>query len=75
MQPMSSREAKGLVKSLFDFGFTSLIMTKIIRFAYALLVVLYSLVAVALLVTGLASGSAAGVLFALLSYLWRTSST
>ena len=65
MQPMSSDEAKGLLRSLFDFGFTSLITTKIIRFVYALLVVLYSLVALALFFTGLASGSAAGVLFAL----------
>lgn len=65
MQPMSSAEAKGLLRSLFDFGFTSLITTKIIRFVYALLVVLYTLVALALFVTALASGSATGVLFAL----------
>lgn len=65
MQPMSSDEAKGLLRSLFDFGFTSLITTKIIRFVYALLVVLYSLVAVVLFFTGLVSGSSTGVLFAL----------
>lgn len=65
MQPMSSNEAKGLLRSLFDFGFTSLITTKIIRVVYALLVVLYSLFALGLFFTGLASGSAAGVLFAL----------
>ena len=66
MQPMSSDEAKGLLRSLFDFGFTSLITTKIIRFVYALLLVLYTLVALVLFVTGLASGTASGVLFALI---------
>lgn len=58
---MSSAEAKGLVSSLFDFSFTSLITTKIIRFVYALTVALYTLGAVGLLIAGLASGSAAGV--------------
>ena len=66
MQPMSSQEAKGLFRSLFDFSFTSLITTKIIRFVYALLVVLYTLGAVGLFIGGLASGRASGVLFALI---------
>jgi hypothetical protein len=61
MQPMSSDEAKGLLKSLFDFQFTSLITTKIIRFVYALIVVLYSLGALAFFVASLARGGAVGV--------------
>jgi Zn-dependent protease with chaperone function len=66
MEPMSTAEAKGLLRSLFDFGFTSLITTKIIRFVYALLVVLYTLGAFGLFIAGLASGSATGVFAALI---------
>lgn len=65
MEPMSSAEAKGLLRSLYDFSFSSLITGKIIRFVYALLVILYSLAAVGLFVAGLASGSTGGVLFAI----------
>lgn len=66
MQPMSSQGPKGLLRSLFDLGFTSLITTKVIRIVYALLVVLYSLGALALFIVGLASGRATGILFALI---------
>ena len=62
---MSSGEAKGLIGSLFDFSFTSLVTTKIIRFAYALIVILLSLGALVFLLTGLASGTTTGVLSAL----------
>jgi len=61
---MSSDEARGLLKSLFDFKFTSLITIKIIRFVYALIVVLYSLGALAFFVVSLARGGAAGVFIA-----------
>ena len=66
MQPMSSDEAKGLLASLFDFGFTSLITLKIIRFVYALIVVLLTLGAVFLFIAGIASGTAAGILSSLI---------
>ncbi|MGI9022195.1 MAG: DUF4282 domain-containing protein [Acidimicrobiales bacterium] len=61
MQPASAAEAKGLFKSLYDFNFSSLITTKVIRFVYALVVVVYSLVAIGLFILGLASGEASGV--------------
>jgi uncharacterized membrane protein YphA (DoxX/SURF4 family) len=58
--------AKGLLRSLYDFGFTSLITTRIIKFVYALLVISYSIVAVILLLVGLASRNSAGILFAII---------
>ena len=64
MQPMSSDEAKGLLKSLFDFQFTSLITIRIIRFVYALMVILYTVGAVFFFIASLASGSAVGILSA-----------
>ncbi len=66
MQPMSSNEAKGLLRSLFDFQFTSLITTKIIRFVYALIVVLLSLGALGVFISSLARGGFIGVFFALI---------
>lgn len=65
MEPMSSDEAKGLLKSLFDFQFTSLITIRIIRFVYLLIVILYTIGAVMFFILGLASGTATGVLSAL----------
>lgn len=65
MQPMSSEEAKGLLRSLFDFQFTSLITLKIIRFVYMLIVAFLSIGAIGLFVGGLVSGTATGVLGAL----------
>ncbi len=61
---MSSGEAKGLLKSLFDFQFTSLITVKIIRFVYALIVILYSIGAIFFFVASLSTGGAAGILTA-----------
>ena len=63
---MSSDEAKGLLRSLFDFSFTSLITTKIIRFVYLLLVVLITLGALGIFLGGLASGTTSGVLTSLI---------
>ena len=60
MQPMSSGEAKGLLKSLFDFQFTSLITVKIIRVVYALIVVLYSIGALFVFIASLTRGGASG---------------
>ncbi len=61
---MSSGEAKGLLKSLFDFQFTSLITVKIIRFVYALIVVLYSIGALFVFIASLSRGGAGGILTA-----------
>ena len=66
MQPMSSGEAKGLLGSLFDFSFTSLITTKIIRFVYLLLVILLTIGAIGIFLSGLASGTTSGVLASLI---------
>jgi len=66
MQPTSASEAKGLFASLFDFNFTSLITTKIIRFVYALFVILLTLGAIGFFIAGLATGKAAGIFFALI---------
>jgi len=63
---MSSGEAKGLLRSLFDFQFTSLITTKIIRFVYALIVILLSLGALGVFISSLARGGFIGVFFALI---------
>jgi hypothetical protein len=54
----SSTTAKGLLASLYDFGFTSLVASKVIRFVYALLVVLYSIGAVVVIIASLRQGSA-----------------
>ncbi|MCA1695048.1 MAG: DUF4282 domain-containing protein [Actinobacteria bacterium] len=66
MQPSSAAEAKGLFASLYDFNFTSFIATKIIRFVYALLVIVYSIGAVVAFIVGLASGKPASILFSLI---------
>ena len=66
MQPISSDEAKGLIRSLFDFNFTSLITTKIIRFVYILIVVLYTFGAIGFFLAGISSGTAIGVFTALI---------
>ena len=66
MQPMTSGEAKGLLKSLFDFQFTSLISARIIRFVYALIVILYTIGAVFVFIASLASGSVIGIFTALI---------
>ncbi len=64
MQPMSSDEAKGLVRSLFDFQFTSLITLKVIRFVYLLIVILYTIGAITFFIGSLASGTVTGFLTA-----------
>ena len=65
--------AKGFIRSLYDFGFTSLIATKVIKVVYALLVIIYSVGAALLLLVCLASRSAplvvAGVIFIPVWYL------
>ena len=66
-------DAKGLFRSLYDFKFTSFIATKVIRFVYALLVVVYSILAVIWLLLCVATGNAAvillGLIFVPLGYL------
>jgi hypothetical protein len=65
MDPSAHVDAKGFFRSLFDIGFTSLITTKIIRFVYALLLIVYTFVAIILFIVGLASGKPGGIFFAL----------
>jgi len=65
MQPAGSFDAKGFLRSLYDFGFESLVTTRIIRFLYGLLVVVYSIAAVILFFAGLLSGTAGGILLAI----------
>jgi hypothetical protein len=59
-------DAKGLLRSLYDFSFTSLITTKIIRFAYIVTVIMLSLGAAFLFIGSLASGQTAGVVFGII---------
>ena len=66
MQPISAADAKGFFRSLFDFNFTSLITTKIIKFLYILIVVVYSLAAVAFFITLIAKGGAGGFVVAVI---------
>ena len=63
---MSSDEAKGLLRSLFDFSFTSLITTKIIRFVYLLIVILYTIGAIGFFLAGVSSGTAIGIFTAII---------
>jgi uncharacterized membrane protein len=66
MQPSPSLDAKGFFQSLFDFSFSSLITTRIIRIVYIVITVVYSLVAVVFLIAGLASGTGSGIAFAII---------
>jgi hypothetical protein len=50
--------AKGFVSSLYDFKFSTLIATRVIRFLYALLVILYSIGFAILFIALLGRGSA-----------------
>jgi hypothetical protein len=61
--PMS---AKGLIRSLYDFKFTSLISQRVIRFLYALAVVLYTVITVILFIALVSKGKAAGAAFAII---------
>ena len=64
--PSESFDAKGFIRSLYEFGFTSLITPKVIRFVYALLVILFSIGAVLTLFTFLASRSGPVIVFGLI---------
>lgn len=66
MQPASAAEAKGLLGSLYDFNFSSFIATKIIKFVYALLVIVYSIGALVAFIFGIASGKPGTILFSLI---------
>jgi hypothetical protein len=72
-QPSASFDAKGFLRSLYDFGFTSLITPKVIRFVYALLVIVYSIGAVFVLIGCLASNNGplivVGLIFVPIFYL------
>jgi Domain of unknown function (DUF4282) len=65
-QPSTSFDAKGFLRSLYDFGFTSLITPKVIRFVYALLVIINSIGAVLFLLGCLASRNGLLIVFGLI---------
>jgi len=65
MQTTTDLDAKGFLRSLYDFKFTSLIATKVLRSVYLILVVLYSLFAV-LGFVAIASRGGAGVVAAII---------
>jgi Domain of unknown function (DUF4282) len=60
---LAAFDAKGFLRSLYDFKFTSLIATKVIRFVYALLVIVYSIFAALTLIACLASKNGALIFF------------
>jgi hypothetical protein len=62
---------KGFVASLFDFSFSSLITTRIIKVVYIILTVVLSLIGIVIFAAGLARGGGGGILQAILSpVLW-----
>ena len=65
-QPSASFDAKGFLRSLYDFGFTSLITPKVIRFVYAALVIINSITAVFFLIACLASRNGPVIVFGLI---------
>jgi hypothetical protein len=69
MQPQMS--AKGFFGSLFDFSFSSLITTKVIKFVYAAVTILVSLAALGVIIAGIASRSfLAVVAIVVVPFVW-----
>lgn len=62
----STDEAKGFVRSLYDFQFDHFITPKVLRVLYAIAVVLLSLGAVIFLIASLASGEPGAIIVALI---------
>jgi len=63
----------GFFRSLYDFGFTSLIGSKIIRFVYALSVVLYTIGAALAIIAGISQGSSSAIVSIIvvpIGYIW-----
>jgi hypothetical protein len=60
LEATPSMGAKNFIRSLYDFKFSTLIATRVIRFLYALLVILYS-IGFAILFFGLLGRGSAGV--------------
>ena len=59
-------DANGFVRSLYDFKLDHFVTPKVLRFVYAIVVVLLSLGAVLFLLAGLASGDSSSVVAALI---------
>jgi hypothetical protein len=57
---------KGFLASLFDFSFSSLVTTKLIKFLYVLSSIVIGLFSLALVITAFGSSAAAGVITLLL---------
>jgi hypothetical protein len=79
MAVASSSDTKGFFRSLYDFGFTSLIGTRFLKFVYGLLVILASLAEIVVVISLLSQKSDAfsgnvvtnhGGAFAILSVLY-----
>lgn len=60
-----SGSAKGFLASLFDFGFTSFVATRVVKVLYVLIVLIAGLYTLFLLTLGFRLGTGAGVLFLL----------
>jgi hypothetical protein len=63
----------GFFRSLYDFGFTSLIGSKIIRFVYGLSVVLYTIGAALAIIAGIQQGSSSAIVSIIvvpIGYIW-----
>ncbi len=58
-------DAKGFVKSLYDFKFDYFVTPKLIRFFYAFFVIVLTIVAVVFLLASLGSGESGAVVIAL----------
>jgi len=59
-------EAKGYIRSLYDFSFSSLITLRVIRVLYILITILYSLGALVVFVSLLTRHSAADIVIAII---------
>lgn len=62
----STEEAKGFVRSLYDFQFDHFVTPKVLRVLYAVAVILLSLGAVIFLIASLATGDPGAIIFALI---------
>ncbi len=62
-------EPRGFLEALFDFSFTSLVTTRIVRIVYLLSVVLAGAWSVLFLLAGLARGGGAGLVSLVLATL------
>ncbi len=65
--PAPTTDAKGFFRALFDFSFESFVTPRIVKIVYVLATVAIGLLLLVMVVAGLAQGSVAGILMALLA--------